>query len=114
MKKFTTSSPKLMAPLQGLWRWLMPPVIPNASRGAGDGDDQHPFPTPILDAAKHAKQRPCSVAPARLASRPLRVIRVPEPGESASNHVGRLLISGRMADVCAELDRLVANEQTLH
>ena len=114
MKKFTTSSPKLMAPLQGLWRWLMPPVIPNASRGASDGDDQHPFTTPILDAAKHAKQRPCSVAPARLASRPLRVIRVPDQGESASNHVGRLLISGRMADVCAELDRLVANEQTLH
>lgn len=112
MKKFTTSSPKLMAPLQGLWRWLMPPVIPNPSKS--DGDDQHQFPAPIFDSAKHAKQRPCSAAPARVASRPLRVIRVPDQGESASNHVGRLLISGRMADVCAELDRLVANEKTLH
>jgi hypothetical protein len=25
-----------------------------------------------------------------------------------------MLISGRMADVCAELDRLVAHEQTMH
>ncbi len=39
----------------------------------------------------------------------LRVVRVCDatqrPGE-----VGRLVISGRMADVCAELDRLVAHE----
>jgi hypothetical protein len=27
---------------------------------------------------------------------------------------GRLVISGRMADVCAELDRLAALEATLH
>ena len=101
-----------MAPLQGLWRWLMPPVIPSTSSGASD--DQHPFPTPTLDSTKHAKQRPCLTTPARVASRPLRVIRVPDQGESSSNQVGRLLISGRMADVCAELDRLVANEQTLH
>ena len=112
MKKSTTSSPKLMAPLQDLWRWLMPPVVPSASNDASN--DQHVFPTPALESAKNAKQRPCLVTPARVTSRPLRVIRVPDHGEGSSNHVGRLLISGRMADVCAELDRLVANEQTLH
>ena len=40
---------------------------------------------------------------------PLRVLRVCDtpqvPGE-----VGRMVISGRMADVCAELDRLAAHE----
>ncbi|MBP7492349.1 MAG: hypothetical protein KA803_09685 [Rhodoferax sp.] len=111
MKKLNTASPKLMAPLQGLWRWLMPAVTPNASSSGGD---DHAFPAPTLDPARHTKQRPCLVTSARVTSRPLRVIRVPDHGEGSSNHVGRLLISGRMADVCAELDRLVANEKTLH
>jgi hypothetical protein len=42
-------------------------------------------------------------------ARPLRILRVrdsvPGPGST-----GRLVISGRLADVCAELDRLAALE----
>jgi hypothetical protein len=41
--------------------------------------------------------------------RALRVHRVSEQGE-APHCAGRMVISGRMADVCAELDRLVALE----
>lgn len=41
--------------------------------------------------------------------RALRVVRIAEHGETA-NAAGRMVISGRMADVCAELDRLVALE----
>jgi len=41
--------------------------------------------------------------------RALRVLRVSEQGE-APYTAGRMIISGRMADVCAELDRLVALE----
>ena len=44
---------------------------------------------------------------------PLRVLRVIEKGQPRSC-TGRLVISGRMADVCAELDRLVAREAALH
>jgi hypothetical protein len=44
---------------------------------------------------------------------PLRVLRVVEKGQPRSC-TGRLVISGRMVDVCAELDRLVAREATLH
>jgi hypothetical protein len=44
---------------------------------------------------------------------PLRVLRVLEKGQPRSC-AGRLVISGRMDDVCAELDRLVAHEATLH
>ncbi len=40
---------------------------------------------------------------------PLRIVRVIERGQSRG-HVGRMVISGRMADVCAELDRLAACE----
>jgi hypothetical protein len=41
--------------------------------------------------------------------KPLRVVRVLESGQPRSD-VGRMVISGRMADVCAELDRLAACE----
>jgi|JI10StandDraft_1071094.scaffolds.fasta_scaffold1608277_2 hypothetical protein len=43
----------------------------------------------------------------------LRVVRVMDSGHGAS-HGGRMVISGRMADVCAELDRLAAQEAALH
>jgi len=45
----------------------------------------------------------------------LRVLRVAENGPR-SDCAGRMVISGRMADVCAELDRMVALEaaQTRH
>jgi hypothetical protein len=39
----------------------------------------------------------------------LRVVHVHESGQTSAG-AGRMVISGRMADVCAELDRLVAME----
>jgi hypothetical protein len=44
--------------------------------------------------------------------RPLRVVRVVE-GRTSCTGAGRMVISGRMADVCAELDRL-AELETRH
>ena len=44
---------------------------------------------------------------------PLRVLRVVDSNMPRSS-TGRLVISGRMADVCAELDRLVEREAALH
>lgn len=46
-----------------------------------------------------------------MARQPLRVVRVIE-GAGATASAGRMFISGRMADVCAELDRLAALEAT--
>jgi hypothetical protein len=45
-------------------------------------------------------------------AKPLRVVRVVETGQARAS-VGRMVISGRMADVCAELDRLAACEAAL-
>jgi hypothetical protein len=42
-------------------------------------------------------------------SRPLRVVRVVDADQTRSN-IGRIVISGCMADVCAELDRMVQKE----
>jgi hypothetical protein len=43
----------------------------------------------------------------------LRVLRIQESGQTAPD-AGRMVISGRMADVCAELDRLVDLEACHH
>jgi hypothetical protein len=45
-------------------------------------------------------------------SKPLRIVRVLEAGQGQSC-VGRMVISGRMTDVCAELDRLAAREAAM-
>jgi hypothetical protein len=87
----------LWSPLQGLLRWLMPPAHAKSA----------PIGSPLL--------RPAVAAPAvatrrtPVAARPLRVVRVMEAGQPRAQ-VGRMVISGRMADVCAELDRLAACE----
>jgi hypothetical protein len=67
--------------------------------------------------ARAASSRPCPSWPARAAvaietpRRPVRVVRVVD-GSCAPTRAGRMLMSGRMADVCAELDRLAALEAT--
>lgn len=43
--------------------------------------------------------------------RPLRVVRMID-AQQPRTHGGRMVISGRMADVCAELDRLAALEES--
>jgi hypothetical protein len=50
--------------------------------------------------------------PPRAPSRPLRVLQVMEAPPHNNTSAGRIRISGRMADVCAELDRLAALEAT--
>ncbi len=85
----------LWSPLHKLLRRLSATTAQRAAIG-----------TPVL---------PCTNATAaivrssRPVQRPLRVLRVMEAGQPRSQ-VGRMVISGRMADVCAELDRLAACE----
>lgn len=45
--------------------------------------------------------------------RPMRVVHVRD-ASAAHKGTGRMVISGRMADVCAELERLAATEALLH
>jgi hypothetical protein len=86
------SLPHLFAPLQAFVQWL-----------AGG-----PAPAPATSAVRVSY--PGAPAPVHSAPlKPLRVVRVLEP--SAPRAIaGRMVISGRMADVCAELDRLAALE----
>ena len=87
----------LWTPLQGLLRWLAP-AAPSRPATA--------TPAQRSSVRMQAAMARACVAPVR---RPLRVVRVMEAGQPRSQ-VGRMVISGRMADVCAELDRLAACE----
>ena len=67
-----------------------------------------PAPAPCQPAARMPRGVPVH-RPVLQPAKPLRVLRVVEP--SAPRAVaGRMVISGRLADVCAELDRLAAQE----
>ena len=85
-----------LAPLQGLLDWLAARPQPQHRRTA---------PRPVRN------PRPAVPAPAlrRPAAPALRVVRVFEPSQPRAA-AGRMVISGRLADVCAELDRLAAQE----
>jgi len=86
----------LLAPLQGLMSLFMSPAPAPAAIKTVAGRAN-----PVRAAATfHSEKR---------TQRPLRVLRVTEGGRAAVG-AGRMVISGRMADVCAELDRLAALE----
>lgn len=118
---FTASG--LIAPLHALAGWLVTDFVGMRPRRALGGITQQgrPAATPVA-VATTASARPCRVVrPAASLDRticsgmatpamrrPLRVVRVMEAGQPAGAE--RLRISGRMADVCAELDRLAARE----
>jgi hypothetical protein len=86
----------LCSPLHKLLHWLAPAARVSAPV-------QH---TPRASARLPSVLAGACTQPTR---RPLRVVRVMEAGQPRSQ-VGRMVISGRMADVCAELDRLAACE----
>ena len=86
------------------------PVLPNlfASLQAVFGWFAGTPAVPVPAAPIHTTVRPSTPLRGQ-ASKPLRVVRVLDP--TAPRAVaGRMVISGRLADVCAELDRLVAQE----
>ena len=92
----------LFAPLQRLARWVRPDArAPGRQAVAPAACVARPAAAVRLPVPAHAART------ARTAR--LRVVRVFE-GPQAAAGAGRMVISGRMADVCAELDRLAALE----
>jgi hypothetical protein len=98
--------PDFLAPLRQLLAWLLPtPSRPLPSYAAPRPAEQRSAPHLIAACAVSTGARGQNTCQ----SKPLRVVRVMESGQPRSE-VGRMVISGRMADVCAELDRLAACE----
>lgn len=94
----------LLGPLQRLVNWLTRTPTPHAGNlvrrpaPVTSGTPRSSSSWTTLPGSRHNKPRP-----------QLRVVRVAESGPSRAA-AGRMVISGRMADVCAELDRLAALE----
>ena len=132
--------PGILAPLQGLFRWFAASTLASRSglhRATLQGREKAGPITSRANAIKsipyyasqtrsrgiNASQNGCTGAfRAQTAASPvhappvrpvLRIMRVLEAGQAPAS-VGRMVISGRMADVCAELDRLAAREAALH
>lgn len=95
----------IMTSLKALWHWLM------AAPGQTTATSSHE--SNCAPAAASPAVLPPSPTDGSKHNKPVRVLQVLESGQTASQ-VGRLRISGRMADVCAELDRLAAREALLH
>ena len=112
----------LTAPLRSLIAHVLPrrtepaPMPKAWLRGAAANDPSAFIPIAVRDR--------CTRTPARFgfenpalnrrvaAQRPLRVLHVVD-ADAPATCLGRMVISGRMADVCAELDRLAASETRL-
>ncbi len=106
------AEPRTWAPLQGLLRWLAPAVAP-LGQNASQPRIAPPARVDTLPACQRRLNR-SETAPSRLVQRrPLRIVRIMEAGQAPAQ-VGRMVISGRLADVCAELDRLAACEAATH
>ena len=106
--------PGVLAPLQGFWRWLMP-ITPPHGRAARVGASKcaHEFAiSSAVHTSLHAREVLQNLSKISL-HRPLRIVRILDANQAPSQ-AGRMVISGRMADVCAELDRLAAREAALH
>lgn len=93
-------------------RSVLAPVaaVPSEGRSGASVDLSHRAPAPQRGPVpQRSWGGPTRSAPLQ---RPLRVVRVVD-GRHACAGAGRMVISGRMADVCAELDRL-AELETRH
>jgi len=99
----------VFAPLQGLARWWAQGRTP-AARTVVRTPPSGPVCAPE-SIAIHAMNTGAS-SQKLVKKRPLRIVRVLETGQARTT-VGRMVISGCMADVCAELDRLAAREAAL-
>jgi len=103
---------RIVAPFTALWRWLMAkPGQPSQAPGS-----RATAPVDLSMRTQQPPNAPGNAAGISMRSaprKPLRVLRVMD-ADLAPAQTGRLRISGRMADVCAELDRLAAHEAMLH
>ncbi|MCA0212871.1 MAG: hypothetical protein LCH79_06810 [Proteobacteria bacterium] len=95
----------IFTPLHDLLTWFLSPVQPHRPAPPAAA-------APACSAVRSAPSK--TAACTRRVQRPLRVVRVMDRDGLRTPSGGRLVISGRMADVCAELDRLAALEATRH
>ena len=101
------------APVQKLFGKWAPPTYPLPQQVARSSTASSPVQRQVATEMIAVRAQPTGgLDPHHHRVRPLRIVRMVEKGQPRSS-VGRMVISGRMADVCAELDRLAARETAL-
>ncbi len=110
--------PAAFTPFHNFFRWLGASHGQTAARFAAPaGHACRPVAPPAFlrqrAAIKRVGERGNGDLSMQKAPPIVRVVRMLESGQPRSS-VGRMVISGRMVDVCAELDRLVDREETIH
>lgn len=111
------ASGRWMASFDRLLRHFRGSAPANDASCDAAGASSRPLPYPVRPVVARPMRatapRAASSHGARRAVRaPLRVVRIMEAGQ-ASALSGRIMMSGRMADVCAELDRMVEREAAM-
>ena len=99
----------LVAALQSLVGWCMGAAPARASRGRRSAPVPRPKGLNPEAGRGHIAWAAARQRPGHAMGRPLRVLRVVEACHAPAS-AGRMVISGRMADVCAELERLAELE----
>lgn len=109
---FTAS--RLFAPLHDAMNWLLPGRLQEAwAHHQSTTGRTNQFAIKSIAPNVHTVRTSGRNNSNTVGHRPLRVLRVVE-ASAAPSSAGRMVISGRLADVCAELDRLAASEAILH
>jgi len=102
----------LFAPLNGLLSWFAPATGTASAplQRVDHSSDVRPavLRPAVLRSNRLRPSRPLATANCRKSARPLRVFRA--RGDLPAPETMRIAISGSIADVCAELDRLAALE----
>ena len=107
-----SNRPRIIAPFTALWSWLMTkPGQPTRSSQI-HANAATSLSSPCSN-TQHTQKPGAAAYAGRCIGQPLRVLRVMDT-DLAPAQIGRLRISGRMADVCAELDRLATHEAQFH
>ncbi len=101
------NAPKVSATLYRFADWLQGRPAPAEPTRQVRTESGQVRVLPLRPSAK-SPAAPAALERAPVSQRPLRVLRVVDSQGRAAG--GRMIISGRMADVCAELDRLAGKE----
>ncbi len=113
MNTYSFAVPGVLASVQGLWRWFTASPVLDKSLLSDISLQTSDLSVNSVTNISRCGTISRRAGGASLLARPVRIIRVLEASQAPAQ-AGRMVISGRMADVCAELDRLAAREAALH